>query len=87
MKKRNYINCSNAAEATDKITVNGDYVFYFSSNEDAADWLNRNSEYNFHYEWEQREIDWETGEPTDEWNTVENGETENIRAFAKSFGF
>lgn len=86
MKTRNYINCSNAAEATDKIILNGDFVTYFGDTESASDFLNRNSEYNFHYEWMQREYNFNTDSYTRNWVTIEIGDTRNIRAFAQSFG-
>ena len=85
--KRNYINCSNAADATDKIIINGDYVFYFGDFESASDWLNNfaNSG-NFHYEWLERELDWETGDLKRNWVDIEIGNTENIKVFATAFG-
>lgn len=86
MNKRNYINCSNAADATDKIIINGDHVFYFGDNESASDWLNANAGHDFHYEWMQRELDWDTGEFKRNWVDLEIGNTEYIRAFAISIG-
>ena len=84
--KRNYINCSKAAEATDKIIIN-DGTFYFASLEDASDWLNElANKGDFRYEWMEREVNWETGEYLSTWTTIEMGNTAHIRAFKASFG-
>ena len=86
MNKRNYINCSNAADATDKIIINGDYVFYFGDFESPADFLNANAGIDFHYQWFQRDINWETGYLKREWVNIENGNTAYIKDFAKHLG-